>query len=302
MTFTASPFEKYRFRNKDIFVKRDDLLHIDFSGNKARKFHYFLNQEFLDVDKIVSYGSNQSNAMYSLSVLARLKSWKFVYFSDHVSDFLKENPVGNYKYALENGMQIIQSKNRQNDAYMYKDKNTLIIEEGGRQNEAEFGIKILADELINDIKNANIENPFLFLPSGTGTTALFLQKHLPFKVFTCSCVGSDEYLKEQWKMIVRDESIFPTILSSQKKYHYGKLYKELYELWHELKIDIEVTFDLMYDPVGWQKFLLHVDEIEGTPIFIHQGGIKGNESMLKRYERKYGIIADNKEDNETDKN
>lgn len=302
MTFTSSPFKKYRFRDKDIFVKRDDLLHVDFSGNKARKFHYFLNQEFLDVDKIVSYGSNQSNAMYSLSVLARMRGWKFVYFSDHISDFLKHNPVGNYKYALENGMQIIQSKNRQHEAYMYKDKNTIIVEEGGRQKEAEFGIKILADELINDIKNANIENPYIFLPSGTGTTALFLQKHLPFKVFTCSCVGSDEYLKEQWKMIDDDESIFPTILGSQKKYHYGKLYKELYELWYELKIDMGVAFDLMYDPVGWQKFLLHIDEIEGTPIFIHQGGIKGNESMLKRYERKYGIIANNKEDNETDKN
>ena len=291
MTFTQSPFEKYRFRDRDIFVKRDDLLHVDFSGNKARKFHYFLNQEFPHVNKVVSYGSNQSNAMYSLSVLACMRGWEFLYFSDHISDFLKQNPVGNYKYALENGMQIRESQDRQNDAYMYKDKNTLIIEEGGRQQEAEFGIKILADELIQDIKNANIENPYLFLPSGTGTTALFLQKHLPFKVFTCSCVGSDVYLKEQWKMIDDDdENLFPTILSSPKKYHYGKLYKELYELWHELKLKMGITFDLMYDPVGWQKFLLHVDNIEGTPIYIHQGGIKGNESMLKRYERKYGII------------
>ena len=290
MTFTQSPFENYRFRDRDIFVKRDDLLHVDFSGNKARKFHYFLNQEFPHVNKVVSYGSNQSNAMYSLSVLARMRGWEFLYFSDHISDFLKQNPVGNFKYALGNGMQIRESKNRQNDAYMYKDKNTLIIEEGGRQQEAEFGIKILADELIQDIKNANIENPYLFLPSGTGTTALFLQKHLPFKVFTCSCVGSDEYLQEQWKMIDDDESIFPTILSSPTKYHYGKLYKELYELWYELKLKMGITFDLMYDPVGWQKFLLHVDKIEGTLIFIHQGGIKGNESMLKRYERKYGII------------
>jgi 1-aminocyclopropane-1-carboxylate deaminase/D-cysteine desulfhydrase-like pyridoxal-dependent ACC family enzyme len=76
----------------------------------------------------------------------------------------------------------------------------------------------------------------------------------------------------------------------------------LYELWYELKKDMGITFDLMYDPVGWTIFLLHIDRLEGTPIFIHQGGIKGNESMLKRYERKYGIIANNKEDNETDKN
>ncbi len=53
-----------------------------------------------------------------------------------------------------------------------------------------------------------------------------------------------------------------------------------------------ITFDLMYDPVGWQKFLLHVEELEGTPIYIHQGGVLGNESMKQRYKRKY----------ETDKN
>jgi len=302
MTFTSSPFEKRSFRNKTIFVKRDDLLHVDFSGNKARKFHWFLNQEFLHVKQIVSYGSNQSNAMYSLSVLAKMREWKFVYFSDHISDFLKDNPVGNYKHALDNGMQIFESFDRAQDAQNCKNEQTVIIEEGGRQKEAEYGIEILAQEILKDIENNNIKNPYIFLPSGTGTTALYLQKHLPFKVFTCSCVGSDEYLKEQWRMIEDDESIFPTILSTQKKYHYGKLYRELYELWYELKVDMGITFDLMYDPVGWQKFLLHIDKIEGTPIFVHQGGIKGNESMLKRYERKYGIIANNKEDNETDKN
>ena len=299
MIFTSSPFEKHKFRNKGIYVKRDDLLHVDFSGNKARKFHWFLNQDFLHVDKVVSYGSNQSNAMYSLSILAKMRDWKFVYFSDHISDFLKENPVGNYKYALENGMQIFESDERKKDAYKHKNETTVLVEEGGRQKEAEYGVKILAEEILDDIKKHNIINPYIFLPSGTGTTALYLQKHLPFKVFTCSCVGSDEYLEEQWRMVEEeDDTIFPTILSSKKKYHYGKLYRELYELWHELRCDMGITFDLIYDPVGWKKFLLHVDDLEGTPIFIHQGGIKGNESMLKRYERKYGIIGNNKEKNE----
>ncbi|WP_024955322.1 1-aminocyclopropane-1-carboxylate deaminase [Sulfurospirillum arcachonense] len=290
MTFNPSPFEKYNFKNQQIYIKRDDLLHIDFSGNKARKFHWFLNQEFTNIKRVISFGSNQSNAMYSLSVMAQLRGWEFIYFCDHIPHFLKENPIGNYKYALQNGMQILESKNRKDDAYLYTSKNDLIIEEGGRQKEAEFGVKILAEELIKDIQNEGITNPYIYLPSGTGTTALYLQKHLPFRVFTCSCVGSDEYLKEQWKMVEDDESIFPIILSSPKKYHYGKLDKELYALWSELKSDMGITFDLMYDPVGWKKFLLHVKQINGTPIFIHQGGVKGNESMLERYKRKYGII------------
>ncbi len=290
MTFSSSPFEKHTFRGREIYVKRDDVLHVDFSGNKARKFHWFLNQKFLHVKRVISYGSNQSNAMYSLSVMASLRGWEFVYFCNHIPKFLKQNPVGNYKYALENGMEIIESLQRREDAYMYTDNSDLIIEEGGRQKEAEFGVKILADELKKDIQKNGIKNPYIFLPSGTGTTALFLQKNLPYRVFTCSTVGDDEYLKEQFEEV--GEDLFPTILSSQKKYHYGKLYKESYELWKELKEDMGITFDLMYDPVGWIKFLLHVDKIEGTPIYIHQGGVLGNESMKQRYKRKY----------ETDKN
>ncbi len=285
MIFAPSPFEKRIFRGREIYIKRDDVLHVDFSGNKARKFHWFLNQKFLNVKRVVSYGSNQSNAMYSLSVMARIRGWEFIYFCNQIPSFLKENPVGNYKYALENGMKILESEHRQEDAYTYTAKSDLIIEEGGRQKEAEFGVKILAEELKRDIEKEGIKNPYIYLPSGTGTTALFLQKNLPFRVFTCSTVGNDEYLKEQFEEIEEDN--FPVILSSQKKYHYGKLYRELYNLWLELQKNMDITFDLMYDPVGWKKFLLHIDEIEGTPIYIHQGGVIGNESMLERYKRKY---------------
>ncbi len=286
MTLPPSPFEKHTFRGREIWVKRDDALHVDFSGNKARKLHWFLNQEFLHVRRLVSYGSNQSNAMYSLSVMARMRGWESVYFCNQVPDFLKSNPVGNYKAALNNGMKIFESSNRQEKAHSYNAKSDLVIDEGGHQSEAEFGIKILASELEQDIKESGVKNPYIFLPAGTGTTALFLQKNLSFRVFTCSTVGDDEYLKEQFREICSDETFFPTILSSKKKYHYGKLDLKLYELWQELKEDMGITFDLMYDPVGWTKFLLHVEEIEGTPIYIHQGGLLGNESMIQRYERK----------------
>src|SRR5574344_1851070 len=89
------------------FIKRDDLLHSDFSGNKARKFYYFLKSDLKGIKKIISHGSNQSNAMYSLSVLCKLKNLKFDYYVSHIPDFLKTNPSGNYKKALENGMNLI---------------------------------------------------------------------------------------------------------------------------------------------------------------------------------------------------
>ena len=290
MLFPPSPFEKHHFNNTTFYLKRDDLLDKDFSGNKARKFHFFLTHDFPHISRVVSSGSNQSNAMYSLSVLARLKGWEFIYVCDHIPYFLRENPIGNYKAALANGMKIIESQTREEEVSKWLNETSLHVEEGGRQKEAEEGIEILAKELLDDIKTHSISNPYLFLPSGTGTTALFLQKHLPFPVFTCNTVGDSAYLHKQWQMVEPELTCLPSILESKQKYHYGKLYIELYVLWQELKQKMGVEFDLLYDPVGWHTLFEHLPFLNGTPIYLHQGGLLGNASMLQRYVRKANML------------
>ncbi len=288
--FSSSAFQSHFFQNRTFYLKRDDLLHPDFSGNKARKFHYFLTHEFPHIKRVVSSGSNQSNAMYSLSVLARLKGWEFIYVCDHVPSFLRENPIGNYKAALENGMRLIESSNREATSLEFIDEHSLHVSEGGRQSEAEEGIKRLADELKVDVQKSGLRAPYLFLPSGTGTTALFLQKHLSFPVFTCNTVGNSAYLQKQWEMVEPSLETYPTILESSKKFHYGKLYIELYVLWQKLKEEMGVEFDLVYDPVGWHVFLEHLPKLPGERIYVHQGGLLGNVSMEERYKRKKTII------------
>ena len=223
MKFTNSKTSEIFLNNQRYFVKRDDLLHSDFSGNKARKFYYFLKNDLQGIEKIISHGSNQSNAMYSLSVLCKLKNLKFDYYVSHLPDILSKNPNGNYKEALKNGMNLIIGEVPQN----FKE-NELFISEGGAVKEASFGIEILANEIKYWAKEQNFEDKKLkiFLPSGTGTTALYLQKFLPFEVFTCSCVGDDKYLKEQF--LALEEKNHPKILKKEKKYHFGKLYIEFY--------------------------------------------------------------------------
>ena len=65
--YINSPITDINFRDKRIYLKRDDLLDCDFSGNKARKFYYFLVNDFPNIKKIISYGSAQANSLYSLS-------------------------------------------------------------------------------------------------------------------------------------------------------------------------------------------------------------------------------------------
>jgi len=282
-----SPIEKYIFESYSFYLKRDDLLHPDFSGNKARKFYYFLQNDFPHIHKIVSYGSAQSNAMYSLSVLAKMRGWEFEYFVDHIADYLKENPHGNYRAAIENGMRLRQAQPPFPELVEGKN-DILFIEEGGRQKEAEFGIKLLAEEIVTWQKENNLEELNVFLPSGTGTTVLFLQKHLPDNiVYTTPCVGDKEYLQKQFLELEKDEIYYPTILTLEKKHHFGKLYKENYKIWLKLQQQTGVEFDLLYDPLGWRVLLAHPEVFSKPTLYIHQGGVLGNESMLPRYERKY---------------
>ena len=221
--------------------------------------------------------------MYSLSVLCKLKNWQFDYYVDHTASFLKENPIGNYKYAIKNGMNIIEG-----NLPDFFDKEILFINEGGALVQASHGIEVLANEIKLWVNQNNIKDIKVFLPSGTGTTALFLQKYLPFEVISCACVGNEEYLEKQFNQL--ETKNHPTIIKTEKKYHFGKLYKEFYEIHNELLHQTNIEFDLLYDSLGWICFEKYVNNLEDKNfqfLYIHQGGILGNISMLKRYENKY---------------
>ena len=284
MTYTNSPIEKINFNNHEYFIKRDDLLHEHFSGNKARKFHYFLENKFPNIKRVVSHGSAQSNAMYSLSALCKIRGWKFDYYVDHIASYLKDNPIGNYKEALKNGMNIYE----ETLPYSF-DNETLFINEGAALSEAQYGLEILASEIKSWAQENNIDDLKVFLPSGTGTTALFLQKYLPFEVLTCACVGDEEYLKKQFEELELEKH--PTIIQRPKKYHFGKLYKEFYILYKQLLKETNIEFDLLYDSLGWICLEEYVKNNKKSQIlYLHQGGLIGNISMLERYQYKWSNI------------
>ena len=96
MKCTNSPINKIKYNNINLYVKRDDLLSKEFSGNKARKFYYFLEQDFKNINKIISFGSPQANSLYSFSQLAKLKGVKLDFYVNHIASYLKDNPQGNY--------------------------------------------------------------------------------------------------------------------------------------------------------------------------------------------------------------
>ena len=382
----------------------------EFNGNKARKLEYFLHAGLGDIKRVVSYGSSQSNAMYSLSVFAKIKGLEFHYVVSNLSSNLAANPIGNFKFALENGMKIYVDKDRRARARAlayelaglkeseicggetanltdnrskngsnlknacgsnlskfderlgftdinlnaknisnsqakvepnlqikksnlqdlsgqisskfdelaklagvksskcksHKNSNlkksakppssnlpaaqdcfigdSLFINEGVWQPQAEAGFISQARQ-IERWADAEGKTVDIFLPSGTGTSATFLAKHVKFDVYTCPCVGDADYLKSEIEALTPNSKA--RILQPPKKYHFGDLKPELYQIWREVCEQTGIEFELIYDPVGFLTMMANPGAFKNEILYIHQGGALGNISQKLRYERKF---------------
>jgi len=280
-----SPISKIILDGRNFYVKRDDLIDPHLAGNKYRKLYTLLQTSPETFKKIISYGGTQSNAMLAIASMCQKKGWEFYYYTKPLSSLQKQNPAGNYYHSLQLGMKHIELplneyKEFINSLRFNLDEKTFIIDQGGAVSEAKKGLEVLAQE----IKNENTTCRSIATPSGTGTTALFLAKSLPdYKVYTTPAIGDVKYLKEQMSAL---SEIPPNliILEPPKKYHFAKLYPEFYEIYKKL-LNSGVEFDLLYAPAMWLRLLELPKEEE--ILYIHSGGVSGNETMLKRYIAKY---------------
>ena len=299
----------------DIVVKRDDLLRVNLpvekpeavalSGNKARKFYYLLAQDCTSYRRLLSYGSAQGNGLVALAAIAKIKGLAFDYYVDHISDFLYQQPAGNYQLALDLGANIspLNLKASKSNVTLqgYVEGNILpdvddglYVAEGGNNHHCAMGVYQLADEICQWFALQDLAQLKVMLPSGTGTMAVFLQQRfcqrdLPIEVWTCACVGSGEYLFEQFKRLNQNKHQFPIVLDGQKKYHFGKTYREFWQTWQSVGAQTGIEFDLLYDPLSWLLLLQQLKKYTHPPcvVYLHQGGVLGNKTMLARYRRKY---------------
>jgi 1-aminocyclopropane-1-carboxylate deaminase/D-cysteine desulfhydrase-like pyridoxal-dependent ACC family enzyme len=224
--------------------------------------------------------------MASLSYLAKIQNKKFTYYTRVLSKYLKDNIDGNLAFALKNGMNLIEIEYEEFDkkiASLSSSKTSFLIDQGGRGWYSEYGIKELADELDEYIKNSSLKEPKIFLTSGTGTTALYLQKNLNYPVYTVACVGDNSYLKEQFNMLDTDPSNHPIIINTDQKYRFAKPHKNLLQRYNQLIDETGIEFDLIYDSIGWDCVLSHKELFISDTIYILQGGVRGNLTQLKRY-------------------
>lgn len=269
--------------NREFLVKRDDLIDPFLAGNKYRKLYTLLQTPSNHINKIISYGGTQSNAMLAIAAMCKAKEWEFVYYTKPLSQTQKKQNIGNFSDALSLGM-----LHKELDDAIYRDfisalrvnleEKTIVIDQGGADTMALNGIEVLAQE----IRDESLDFNAIATPSGTGTTALHLALALPeYKVYTTPSIGDANYLKEQMSALAQIPNNL-VILEVDKKYHFAKPYREFLEIYDLLK-EKGIVFDLLYAPLLWKCLLEQTSE---KILYIHSGGMSGNKSMLERYRRK----------------
>ena len=282
----ASPLSKITLEGREFLIKRDDLIDPYLAGNKYRKLYTLLNTPKSKYRQIISYGGTQSNAMLAIAAMCKEKSWEFIYYTKPISQVIKQQTYGNYFHAVTLGMQ-----HKEIDTALYRDyisslsinqdETALIIDQGGADKSAKDGLEVLAQEIREQTQVLDIKS--VATPSGTGTTALFLALSLPeYTVYTTPCIGDSKYLREQMLALWEIPKNL-VILESKKKFHFAKLYLEFLEMYKKTK-EAGVVFDLLYAPAMWLALLEQTSE---KVLYIHSGGVSGNESMLKRYSQKF---------------
>jgi 1-aminocyclopropane-1-carboxylate deaminase len=277
-----------------------------------------------------SFGGYQSNAMLALSVVAKSRDARLIYFTKDIPKRLREEPNGNYQRALDLGTEIV-ALGRNQYAQAFSDNvvpasappppaewgllppDTLWIPQGGSAKEAESGVALLADELVDfwadHVDLCGAVRPTVVVPAGTGTTALFLARHLQPRgvdVAVVPCVGNAAYLAEQMTALDNVSGgqgvlpryiLQPPIGSVHLAHRFGTPSAGAAAVFRELQ-DSGLPLDLLYAPQAWGTLLDCIAAAEQTHpetcdsrwcapdsplMYYHCGGMEGVGSMVDRY-------------------
>ncbi len=287
-----SPLQKinyFHYPEYDIYVKRDDLIHNDISGNKFRKLKYNLIEYYRTEKKsIIAFGGAFSNLLYTLSVISAEMNIPATFYI-RGDGFDQNNPT--LKFIKQNGVRMIfmsrtAFKNIRNreflDNLQLQYKDAYIIPEGGSNKFAVPGSAEIVDEILVQMDDVP---DYIVMDLGTGGTFAGVLDRLPKNI---KLIGISAIKGVDWEKTLRD--IYDGDNSFMRKsnwkifdsYHFGGFAKynmELINFINSYKRKYGIPLDPIYS--GKMIYALH-DLLEqgffnkGSKIvWIHGGGLQG---------------------------
>ncbi|MCU4675052.1 pyridoxal-phosphate dependent enzyme [Catenovulum sp. 2E275] len=302
MFFLPSPLElldisHLHHRGIKVWLKRDDLIHPQVSGNKWRKLKYYLSED--SQTSIVSFGGAYSNHLHALAYACH-------YFQRKVHAIVRADFIDPANQTLADciafGM-TVECVDRKTYRKRYEPEylswlksrfpESLIISEGGY---GELGFKGVAD-LINEI---NLDFSHLVCPVGSGTTLAGIIRQLKPKQIAIgvAALANSGYLVSEIDTILEQSQKIAGIKPYWELWQdnhfggFGKTSPELLKFIEEFYFRYQIILDPIY--TGKMMFALFSAIDEGRMpenskvIALHTGGLQGWRGFTQR-----GLLPDN---------
>ncbi len=278
-----------------LFILREDLIHLEISGNKWRKLKYNIQEaKNQKLDIILTFGGAYSNHIAATAAAGREFGIKTIGII-RGEEIIPLNPT--LKLAKESGMafkyvsrQEYQNKNNSEFIQSLKDEfgEFYLVPEGGSNVHAVKGCTEILD-------NVKIDFDVICCACGTGGTIAGIISSTNKNVFGFPALKGGGFLKEDIKKLLSDYSNHFNVKTENDNwdlitdYHFGgyaKINQELVDFVKEFKEKHSIPLDLIY--TGKMLFGIF-DLLKKTQLFdkqkivvIHTGGIQGNKGFEER--------------------
>lgn len=281
-------------KNIRLFIKREDLVHPQISGNKYWKLFHNVNtylENKIENPLIITFGGAYSNHISAVSAVGQLSGVRTIGIirGEELRDKWRDNPT--LVFAFRNGMNLkfvsreeYRNKEKLSEFLQQEFPNALIVPEGGSNEDAVRGIKMM---LNNETKDFD----YLCTAVGTGGTI----------------AGISKFCEDNQKVIgfkvVDDSSLEGRIdqLTLKKNYNlidssfggYGKISDENVNFINDFKEKYSIPLEPIYTGKIMQRVFELIDEgyfpDNSKVLCFHTGGLQGIEGanlLLEKQNRK----------------
>ena len=284
-------------RDIQVFVKRDDLLHPEISGNKWRKLKYNIQQAIhLHSDGIFTFGGAYSNHLVATAAAAKefgLKSIGYVRGAE-----LNENSNETLRKCTELGMEL-QFLSREmyalHDDKMFVDELKLenprfyAVPEGGGNYYGIIGCQEIWKEIPKEVDH-------VFLAQGTAATSWGVLLGMPEQtqlhvVPVLKGFNSIDTMRSMFYGFFMEDEMLDDLLQKvtvHAESHFGGYAKYTSELLRFIQ-EVYKTHALPLDPIYTSKAFFAMNEALKNPIydgkkvvFIHTGGLQGCQAIEEK--------------------
>ena len=291
-------------KNIELFVKRDDLIDTEVSGNKWRKLKYNIEQALANKNNsIVTFGGAFSNHLVATAAACKLIGIRCVGIVR--GEELNSNSNETLKRCAEHGMElkfVTRSEYAlRNDSLYLKDihlefENSFVVPEGGANFYGMIGCQDIIKEIEQDFDH-------VFIAQGTTTTSCGVLMALSekTKLHVVPVLKGFDSLSEMRNLLnytLFDEELTEELLNRVTVHSnahfggYGKYDLELLDFIKQFYHENNIKLDPIYTGKVMFELIKNIKENKlsnSKVLFIHTGGLQGIEGVEKK--QGYSLFA-----------